>query len=326
MDPLTFIPSNMQFFLWSDRAGTPDPAPAALAARLREAGWPVTAHVADERGARDVAGHLVELIDALPVLASAGDAELKECSPSLSAWAYGAKLALARLSRKGFVPRLVSRYLGDGRTAGWEARWACGLASPLDRAAAAQIARGLGGARVVAIAGRFLRTAIVDASGRGLLRRMMDGCADMLVREAARRGSYVRLGGWPAESWEQRLVRALGDDRAAFAVRDLEPGPLARELRAFCEEQSRGPSLLGTLAAPPSWRAPETLEHVLGRLTEPAAALALHLLKGLPAPRTLVPAGALPVSRMNLNQAVAVTRALLHLTGGSAARKKASGQ
>jgi hypothetical protein len=42
------------------------------------------------------------------------------------------------------------------------------------------------------------------------------GPADLLVREASRRGALVRLRGWSAYAWEQRLVRALGEDRASF--------------------------------------------------------------------------------------------------------------
>jgi hypothetical protein len=119
-----------------------------------------------------------------------------------------------------------------------------------------------------------------------LLQRFLGACADTLVREASRRGALVRLKQWPATSWEQRLVRALGEDRARFFWDATEAVALAAEVNAWAADQAAAPTL-SLLPSPARWEAPESLLSVLRRLTLPAGQLAETLLGGQAAPRTL---------------------------------------
>jgi len=116
------------------------------------------------------------------------------------------------------------------------------------------------------------------------------------VREASRRGALVRLGQWASGSWEQQLVRALGDDRASVYFDGCGDGPqveaMAAELNAWAEqwEQDQAGQVgksLSLLASPVMWQAPESLAQVLRRLLHPAAQLAAGLAAGRPAPRML---------------------------------------
>jgi hypothetical protein len=96
----------------------------------------------------------------------------------------------------------------------------------------------------------------------------------------------VRLKDWPATSWEQRLVRALGEDRARFFWDGTEGAALCAEVNAWAEDQVSAPTL-SFLPSPGRWEAPETLASVLRRLTLPPSRLAETLLGGHAAPRTL---------------------------------------
>jgi hypothetical protein len=116
------------------------------------------------------------------------------------------------------------------------------------------------------------------------VQRFLDATADALVREAGWRGALVRLRGGPAGAWEQRLVRALTEVHHGLALDTDDPAGLADELNAWSRDEAEGPLLL---PSPPSWRAPETLEEVLLRVTAPAAQLARHLAAGRDAPRSL---------------------------------------
>ena len=133
------------------------------------------------------------------------------------------------------------------------------------------------------------------ATGR-LVYQVLDACVDTLVREASRRGALVRLGQWASGSWEQQLVRALGDDRASVFFDGCGDGPqveaMAAELNAWAEqwEQDQAGQVgrsLSLLASPVMWQAPESLAQVLRRLLHPAAQLAAGLAAGRPAPRML---------------------------------------
>jgi hypothetical protein len=134
-------------------------------------------------------------------------------------------------------------------------------------------------------------------SGQQLVYRLLDACIDMLVREASRRGAVVRLGQWPANTWEQQLVRALGEDRASFRWNGPTPAAetapdavdietIGNEVNAWVQDQLTG-GTLNLLPSPAMWHAPESLAQVLRRLLTPAAQLAQTLRSGRPAPRML---------------------------------------
>ncbi len=399
MDHLTFVPTTGQFFFWVDegtsrmdtaalrasrmdtaalRASRMDTAAlrasrmdtAALrasrsdaGARLLRAGWPAAARlIGGESEVPRTEGVLIELIDALPILAGASAMDLDGAAPEVAMWAATARLALSLVVRGQVWPRLLARRPGHGdeRICGWEARWHVSLTPGL-RGRVAQLARTLTTAQIAVVLGRGARqltlshvsglSAITDVqqaqkataaitdvqqarkassgySTRGLLRWMLDACADTLVREGARRGVYVRLGRWPADAWEQRLVRGLVEDEATFTTGEDDPEVLACELRQWAEELGVTPPLLSAPPSPPSWLATESLQQIIGRMVEPTAMLASRLLLGEPAPRTLVPAVPVPTSK--LNQAVAVTRALIQATqsagAGISASKKMSSE
>lgn len=330
MEQLTFSPSTVQFFLW-----IPDePLPglrSELARRLDEAGWPSPAQVVRADGSHEpYAGTLIELIDALPLLCGLPAGALTP--PTLTVWARAARLALDLVVRGQIAPQLRQR-LGpahDERPVGWQARWGVVLRTARERSEVLELSRSLGAAEIAVPQGRSGRGAepapVPGAGPRrmpsalGVMRRFLDACADVLVREASRRGAMVRLGGTPAEAWEQRLVKALSDERGCFAPPDdRDPVLLAEELSGWVEDQTESPTLL---PSPPSWSAGESLERVLLRLSRPAALLGERLLLGEPAPRTLQPA--LPTAtNSKLQQSIAVTRAVLQLTGAAASGRLA---
>lgn len=312
MDQLTYAPTTGQFFLWTCGEGTP----SLLLTRLRALGWPAAAQIVrGEAVIGQVDGVLIELIDALPLLCGGA---LEEVNPSLRFWTQAARLGISLIERGHLVPKLRARRGrgGDERVSGWEARWAI-LPGAAERQQLAQLVRGVeaGGMDMALPRRREGRdwASMGTGAGRGyapaaLLRRFLDTAADTLVREASRRGVYVRLGGWPADAWEQRLVRALGEDRAGFAAGELDVAEVARQLQAWLDDQAVSPSLL---PSPPLWLAGESLQQVIERLIAPTRLLAERLGAGEPAPRTLAPV--LPRqqrSRASLNQAIAVTRAL----------------
>jgi hypothetical protein len=327
MEQMIFVPSTGQFFLQEDE-GPLDGLKSVVAERLMEMGWPCRVHLLGPGLPAETAdGVLVELLDALPLLCGLPVGEI--APPSILAWAGAARAALQLIAEGRLAPRLRSQKTreDDERIAGWEARWAVVLGTPVEQALLQQLVANLGAQRVaVPLSRRARADQAVLACGyttKGLVRRFLDVCADTLVREASRRGASVRLGGWPADAWEQRLVRALTDDRAGFAAGEPDPASLAQELRAWADDQALSPSLL---PSPPSWQAHESLREALSRMTGPAGLLARRLLNGEPAPRTLVPSVALPAAR--LSQAIAVTRTLMRLTGQQAAtpaRKEKAG-
>jgi hypothetical protein len=307
MDQLTYAPTTGQFFLWTCGEGTP----SLLLTRLRALGWPAAAQIVrGDSVVGPVEGVLIELIDALPLLCGGA---LEDVNPSLRFWTQAARLGISLIERGHMVPKLRARRGrgGDERVAGWEARWAV-LPGAAERQQLAQLS---GAVQEIDVALPRRREAgrewVPTGKGyapAGLLRRFLDTAADTLVREASRRGVYVRLGGWPSDAWEQRLVRALGEDRAGFAAGELDVAEVARQLQDWLDDQALSPSLL---PSPPLWLAGESLQQVLERLIAPARLLSQRLAAGEPAPRTLAPVLPRPQrSRASLNQAIAVTRAL----------------
>ncbi len=331
MHAILFCPATFELFLPEHPRSLPDASDVAVApvllSRLRAHGWPARARLLSPKApqaAGSVPGTLVQLIDALPLLAQPPDANFElTYSPALRAWHRAARLAL-ELVRRG---RLTFRLTPHGRTraparavegatadkrpasAWWEARWhVCSPgsgAAPLfadERAAALRIMSEL--PDVIAIAEDARATAgATIVSGPRLLQRFLDACADLLVREASRRGALVRLRGCSAYAWEQRLVRALGEDRASFfwpspATTDSDSGAsipddsaaTASEVNAWAAEQARSmvqTCTLSLLPSPGRWSAAESLADVQRRMIRPATLLATTLLEGQPAPRTL---------------------------------------
>lgn len=230
-----------------------------------------------------VRGAWVELIDALPILAA------DTPGGELNVWQRAARLALDLVRRGRLVPTLRS----SGR--GWDARWRVDANDRADRAELTAIGALL--TPVLAMPqSAHPHPGASTLTGPRVLYWFLDACADMLVREGCRRTTAVRLGQWPAAAWEQRLVRALGEDRAGFFCEQPAPESLAGELAAWVADQ-RGAATLSLLPSPAPWQAPESLSNVLRRLVGPAGRLAEALQSGRPAPRTLPLGHGLPIAR-----------------------------
>ncbi len=292
MDHLTFVPAGNEFFLWADDA-IPGAQRSEVAERLTRAGWPSAARmVGGPDGGRHLEGTLIEMIDALPILASgptgaSTQADL-DLPPSMLLYSGLLRRGLELVGERRLLPILRARPGDrDARPSGWEARWEA-LSGPMRDDPLWALAHGIGrsgGTEVAVVLGRLVsvRQLAEHQAGR-LLRRVLDACADVLVREAAWRGAVVRLAGWPADAWEQRLVHALCDLHPVFASGPCSAS-FAAELREWTQVQAEGSSLL---PSPPSWHAPESLLDVLRRIVAPAAYLAQQLLHAQPAPRTLI--------------------------------------
>ena len=299
MDRLTFVPGGGEFFLWfDDDSGG---APCSLAARLTRVGWPSAARlVGGPASGHHISGTLIEMIDALPALAGQPPDESAALPPSLSLYVELARRGLTLVAEGRLAPRLHPRLGGpDPRPSAWAAGWQA-LPGPLaEDDPLLRLAREAG-PEVAVVLGRLVSVRQLHLhETRRLVSGALDGCADVLVREACWRGAVVRLAGWPADAWEQRLVHALCDQHPYFATGEAEqddPAILGAELVEWTRMLAEGAALL---PSPPSWRAPESLQAVLARITEPAERLARRLLLDEPAPRSLPTSGrdTLPLSR-----------------------------
>lgn len=252
-----------------------------LITELRRLGWPAQASLRGPRAGAEgpVTGVLVELIDALPILAAPTDEEGE--GAELTAYRQAARLALDLVASGAALPRLRAR---DGGRRGWDARWRASVITAAQRAKLVRLGELLPATIAVPIGSAWTSTPL---TGQRLLYRMLDACTDMLVREASRRGAMVRLGHWPAGAWEQQLVRALGEERATFRVSDPATAEaIAKEVNDWVQDQLDA-AALSLLPSPALWTAPETLTQVVSRLLAPAAQLALTLRSGRPAPRML---------------------------------------
>lgn len=263
-----------------------------LIRELRRLGWPAQARLVGPHEAASgepVPGVLVELLDALPVLAAPTEEE--DEGAELLAFRQAARLALDLMIAGAALPRLRAR--GGGRL-GWEARWRSLPVTAAQRAKVVRIGELLPALTAVPAEATWKSQGSAPLNGQRLLYRLLDACADMLVREASRRGALVRLGSWPATAWEQQLVRALGEDRATFRCPDPAAAELcAKDVNDWVQDQLKAASL-ALLPSPAGWTAPETLAQVLARLLAPAAQLAQTLRSGRPAPRMLPTATWLP--------------------------------
>lgn len=293
MNAIHFCPVSCELFLVDAPTAEAAAAPN-LMARLRALGWPARARLSSAKApqAAPVPGVLVELIDALPILAqtSAGDADgaALAWAPGLAAWQAAARLAL-ELCKRGRMKIRLSQ-----RGSGFEARWHTLAQTSDERASMLRIAADFSPVIAIPEEARGFSATRGAASDRAplpaprLLQRFLDACADTLVREASRRGALVRLKDWPAMSWEQRLVRALGEDRARFFWDPEEAPVVAAEINAWAEDQAAAPTL-SFLPSPGRWGASETLSSVMRRLMLPAGRLAETLAGGQAAPRMLRP-------------------------------------
>ena len=298
MNPIAFVLASKEFFVVGPRSGQePDPAAAeepGLVRELRRLGWPAEAKLlgpgTESLGER-VPGVLVELIDALPILAAPTEEESE--GHELAALRQVARLALDLVSAGAALPRLRARVSGRF---GWEARWRAILTGATQRAKVVRLGELLVPLTAVPVGVTWGGSAL---TGQRLVYRMLDACVDVLVREASRRGAVVRLGHWPAGAWEQQLVRALGEDRASFrwtgpaqpaeatsAIEVVDIETIGNEVNAWVQDQLTA-GTLSLLPSPAMWHAPETLAQVLRRLLAPAAQLAQTLRSGRPAPRML---------------------------------------
>ena len=301
MNPIAFVLATREIFVAEPR-NAPDSGPRAvpvtepgLLRELRRLGWPAEAKLSgaatgSSEPVPPVPGVLIELIDALPILAAPTDEESE--GPELAAVRQVARLALDLVSAGAALPRLRARVSGRF---GWEARWRAIITGPTQRAKVVRLGELLPSLTAVPTGVSWsARPAGPPISGQRLVYRLLDSCSDVLVREASRRGAAVRLGSWPAGAWEQQLVRALGEDRAAFHCPEpTSAEAISHEVNAWVEDQLTT-ATLSLLQSPAMWQAPETLAQVLRRLLAPAAQLALTLRSGRPAPRMLPSTSWLP--------------------------------
>lgn len=291
MQPILFCPSTSEFFLVNPDAANGlaeevEAGPAKeLYSKLRAIGWPCRARLLRAQAAPSfemLRGVLVELIDALPILCSVK-------SPAVVGsellWQGAARLALRLVVRGRLVPQLRARKRG-----GYEARFRTYVVDREERAEFLRLAAEFPSCTALPEEARGHAGSQAPLAGARLLQRFLDACADTLVREAARRGAVVRLRDVPAGAWEQRLVRALGEDRAALLVDPAEAESLAAEVNAWAADWATSSTGgLPLLESPGRWSAPESLAHAVRRLLRPATLLAEALLAGREAPRTLMP-------------------------------------
>jgi hypothetical protein len=175
---------------------------------------------------------------------------------------------------------------GDGRIGHIEAGWVMSLTLPRERKGLSRLAQEVGPWEVALPSGRLssAQQMMPGHTSLDLAIKLLNACADTLIREASWRGAVVRLRDMPACSWEQQLVHALSDMHPALALRPDEAEALLAEINAWSDDEAEEPPLL---PSPPSWQASESLKEVLRRMLAPAAELARHLLMMHPAPRTL---------------------------------------
>lgn len=301
MSSIAFVLATRELFV-TGRAAAAEPAGAVAEPRviheLRRLGWPAEARLIGpklgpqlgaEAAGEAVPGVLVEMLDALPVLAA--PTEEQDEGSELLAFRQAARLALDLMIAGAALPRLRAR--GGGRL-GWEARWRSLPVTAAQRAKVVRIGELLSPLTAVPVSAVGQLPGSIQLNGQRLLYRLLDACADMLVREASRRGALVRLGSWPATAWEQQLVRALGEDRATFRCPDPATAELcAKDVNDWVKDQLSAASL-SLLPSPAGWQAPESLAQVVARLLAPTAQLAQTLRSGRPAPRMLPTATWLP--------------------------------
>jgi hypothetical protein len=289
MNSIAFVPACRALFIAnaSSEPLTGD-KPHALIERLKEQSWPTEARLllpGTELAFRSANGVMVELIDALPILASPEVQSELSSSRELLVLSKLLRMALLVAERGQAWPK-VSR-LGMGSR--YVARWKAAL-SPSERTELLGLSKEL---RVVLaelpstpLSRERWQSAV---SGHRVASLLVDATVDLLVREGCRRGAQVRLADCPAAAWEQRLVHALGDDRAlllASSPCDEQFATQCGEVSAWSQTALNG-AVRPLLPSPSSWQASETLQQVTSRMLRQSKLLATVLLAGQAAPRML---------------------------------------
>ena len=289
MNPIAFVPTARALFIAdapseSSSCGTPHP----LVQRLREQGWPTQARLllpGNELAYRNASGVMVELLDALPMLAgAASDGDWSE-SRELQALAKLLRMALSATERAQAWPK-ISR-IGTGSR--YLARWRAAL-TPIERTTVIGLRKDLH------IVLAELPTTPLSSerwhhavTGQRVAFLLVDACVDLLVREGCRRGAQIRLADCPASAWEQRLVHALSNDKAlmiASTPSDETFAKLCDEANAWSKTALDG-AARPLLPSPESWQASESLQQVTSRMLRQAGLLSTVMLAGRPAPRML---------------------------------------
>lgn len=289
MNPIAFVPAARALFI-ADAASENSSCgtPHALIHRLREQGWPTQARLllpGNEQAYRTANGVMVELLDALPILAGAeSDGELSK-SRELQALAKLLRMALSATERAQAWPKI--HRVGTGSR--YMARWRAAL-TPSERTAVIDLSKDL---RIVLAE---LPTTPLSSerwhhavTGQRVAFLLVDASVDLLVREGCRRGAQVRLADCPASAWEQRLVHALSNDKAlmlASTPSDETFAKLCDEANAWSKAALDG-AARPLLPSPESWQASESLQQVAGRMLRQAGLLSTVMLAGRPAPRML---------------------------------------
>lgn len=289
MNPIAFVSASRALFIAdAKREDSAGETPSPVVQRLRAQGWPTQARLllpGNELAYRTASGVMVELLDALPILATTeSDSERGE-SRELQALAKLLRIALSVAERGQAWPK-VSR-LGAGSR--YLARWKAAL-TPSERAEVLGLSKDL---RIVlaelptmSLSSERWHNAV---NGHRVAVLLVDACVDLLVREGCRRGAQVRLADCPASTWEQRLVQALSNDKALM----LASAPSDEIFARRCEEANAWSktALDGAarplLPSPESWQASESLQQVTGRMLRQAGLLSTVMLAGRPAPRML---------------------------------------
>ena len=320
MNSIAFVPASRALFIADAASESSGEQPHALLSRLRTHGWPTQARLllpGTELAFRNASGVMVELIDALPILASpTAQSELQD-SRELQALSKLLQLALSLTERGQAWPKVTR--LGTGSR--YVARWKAGP-TPRERLELQQLGKDL---RVVLA--ELPSTPLSQerwqsvVSGHRIASLLLDATIDLLVREGSRRGAQVRLADRPASAWEQRLVHALSDDRALMLASSPSDEVFARqceELNAWSQTALTG-AARPLLPSPVSWQAGENLQQVTARMLRQSSLLAAVLLSGQAAPRMLpttawqtavptVPPKLAPVPRMLLDEALSLLR------------------
>lgn len=226
--PLVFLPDVEALFLWGD-----EPPPRTLPT-LAHGGTAATERLVTSKGAREVTGSKLPLLDTLAKLAVVPAADVDGLPGSIATWVLASKLAMDLVARERVVPTITRR-------AGLiEARWAAALGASEDAAKVAMLAKSMQPAAhaVPASAGDDAVWA-PDA----LLRAYLDAVVDALVRAAQDGPSLpVKPRAKPAATnhgvWSDRWRTALTGQQRNFETEGFAERSVVDDL-----ERWSGPAL-----------------------------------------------------------------------------------
>lgn len=281
MTQMAFVPASSALFLATPTSGAPIEE-AALFEAVRPQGFPEKVRLllpGTERASTTASGVVVDLLDVFPLwLAKRPDLGLDLSKTPLGKLL---RLALSLVSSSRIYPRIFRQGVGSR----YRARWRAAL-SASERASVGAI-----GAAWPLYMAETVSAGLPGSAGETVapVARFLHSLIDRLVREACRRGAQVRLSGCAATSFEQRLVLALGDDKALLLSPAADDEAFARRCHQLGQwsQTALDFAMRPLLPSPPEWAAAESLEHVLSRFLRQAAQLASLLELGQPAPRML---------------------------------------